>query len=46
MSLIETRRERRWSAGGPTRPPSLWRLLAALVLVVFMIWYLSQLGGG
>lgn len=42
MSLISIRRERKGSAGGPTRPPALWKLVAALALVLLAIWYLSQ----
>lgn len=30
--------------GGPGRPPSMLKLLAALVLVLLAIWYLSGLG--
>ena len=45
MSLIEIRRDRRSLHGGPTRPPSLWRLLISLILVLLMIWYLSRLAG-
>jgi hypothetical protein len=42
MSLIEIRRDRKRQLGGPTRPPSLWRLLLALVVVAFLIWYLTR----
>jgi hypothetical protein len=42
MSLIEIRRERKRDSLGPTRPPRLWVLLAALVLVGVLIWYLSR----
>jgi hypothetical protein len=46
MSLIEIRRDRKRQSGGPTRPPSLWKLLLALILVAYLIWYLSRFGGG
>ena len=45
MSLIRIRRERQGPArGGPGRPPSLWKLLAGLLLVILAIWYLSRMG--
>jgi hypothetical protein len=28
---------------GPNRPPRLWKLLAALVIVAALIWQLSRL---
>jgi hypothetical protein len=43
MSLIEIRRERKRDSIGPNRPPRLWKLVAALLLVGFMIWYLHRL---
>jgi hypothetical protein len=43
MSLIEIRRERKRGSIGPNRPPRLWKLLAALVLVGFLIWHLSRI---
>jgi hypothetical protein len=45
MSLLEIRRDRKRQLGGPARPPSLWRLLLSLVVVAFMIWYLSRFTG-
>jgi hypothetical protein len=42
LSLIEIRRERRQGSGGPTRPPRLWKMLLTLGVVIFLIWYLSQ----
>ena len=42
MSLIEIRRERKQFSGGPTRPPSLWKMLLGLAMVSFLIWYLSR----
>jgi hypothetical protein len=42
MSLIEIRRERRSQGGGPTRPPKLWRLLIALAVIAYLLWYLSR----
>jgi len=42
MSLIELRRERRDQGGARIRPPGLWKLTAALVLVLLAIWYLSR----
>ena len=45
MSLIRVRRDRKAEIrGGPARPPSILKLLAAFVLVVLAIWYLSRLG--
>ena len=38
-------RERHGGLSGPVRPPSMFRLVAALVLVGFAIWYLSRLAG-
>ena len=45
MSLIEIRRDRKSQMGGPSRPPSLWRLLLTLAVVAFLIWYLSRFTG-
>jgi hypothetical protein len=42
MSLIEIRRDRKSQHGGPSRPPSLWRLLLSLAVVAYLIWYLSR----
>jgi hypothetical protein len=43
MSLYSIRRERRREGfGGPKRPPSLWKMLAALVLVIVLFWYLGR----
>lgn len=43
MSLIRVRRERKEEVrGGPGKPPSIAKLLAAFVLVVLAIWYLSR----
>lgn len=42
MSLIEIRRDRKRDSVGPNRPPRLWKLLAALLLVASLIWYLSR----
>ena len=42
MSLIAQRRERREQGGGRLRPPALWKLVAALALVLLAIWYLSR----
>lgn len=42
MSLIEIRRERKAGMGGPARPPRLWKLALALIVVLYMIWYLSR----
>ena len=45
MSPVGLYRDGRPLGGsGPGRPPSLWRLVAALVLVLLAIWYLSRLG--
>lgn len=37
---MQGRRER---ARGPGRPPPLWKLVAALGLVLLLIWYLSRI---
>ena len=42
MSLIEIRRERRQGAGGPVRPPRLWKMLLTLAVVLYLIWYLGR----
>lgn len=42
MSLISIRRERKQGSGGPSRPPALWKLLATLAIVLYLIWYLGQ----
>jgi len=42
MSLIGLRRERRAQGGARLRPPALWKLVAALVLVLLAIWYLGR----
>lgn len=42
MSLIGLRRERKAQGGGRLRPPALWKLVAALVLVLLAFWYLSR----
>lgn len=44
MSLLRIRRERKAESIGPFRPPRLGKLLAALLLVVVAIWYLTGLG--
>lgn len=44
MSLIEIRKDRRRTMGGPTRPPRLWKLALTLAVVLYLIWYLSRLG--
>jgi hypothetical protein len=43
MSLIGIRRERRGLHGGPVKPPSLWKLVLMLALVMFAIWWLGRL---
>jgi hypothetical protein len=43
MSLIDIRRERKRGAIGPSRPPRLWKLLAGLVLVGLLFWYLGRI---
>ena len=42
MSLLQIRRERKEVGGGPTRPPRLWKLVATLAVVLYLIWYLGQ----
>lgn len=43
MSLLSIRRERRDEFKGPNRPPRLWRLVVGFILVLLMLWYLTQL---
>ena len=42
MSLIEIRRDRRTGYGGPKPRPPTWKLVLGLLLVLYMIWYLSR----
>lgn len=44
MSLIRIRRERRDGAAGMKKPPALWKLVALLILVIILIWYLGRVG--
>lgn len=41
MSLLEIRRDRKREMGGDARPPRLWKLLAALALVIVVYLMLS-----
>jgi hypothetical protein len=44
MSLLRVRRERRGEGfGGPRRPPQLWKLVAGLIFVFILFWYLGRL---
>jgi hypothetical protein len=44
MSLYSIRRERKQEGfGGPKRPPRLWKLMIALILVFVLLWYLGRL---
>jgi hypothetical protein len=43
MSLLSIRRERRQEHRGPNRPPRLWRLIVGLILVLLLLWYLTQI---
>lgn len=42
MSQVNIRRDRSRGPRGSVRPPSLGKLVAALVLVLLALWYLSQ----
>lgn len=43
MSLLSVRRERRASGYGAVRPgPRLWKLIAALLFVLIVFWYLGR----
>jgi hypothetical protein len=43
MSLLRVRRERRAEGfGGPRTPPQLWKLLATLIFVFILFWYLGR----
>lgn len=42
MSLIRIRRERKAEGSGPRGPAPLWKLVAGLILVLVLIWYLSR----
>jgi len=41
MSLLEIRRERKAEAGGPIRPPRLWKLLLGMAVVAYLLWVLG-----
>lgn len=44
MSLIRIRRERKQEMGrGPAQPPRLWKQLVVLILILLLIYYLSQI---
>ena len=45
MSLIQEPRNQFGGLHRRVRPPSTFRLLAALVLVILAIWHLSRLAG-
>jgi hypothetical protein len=42
MSLIRTRRDRRALGSGAKKPPSAFRLVLLLLLVLGLIWYLGR----
>lgn len=42
MSLLEIRRERKKDAGGPGRPPRLWKQAVTLAVILYLIWYLGR----
>lgn len=42
MSLYGIRNERKAGAPGPTSPPALWKLVAMLAIVLYMIWWLAH----
>jgi len=43
MSLLKIRRERKLMAGdNPSQPPRLWKLLLALAVVIYLLWFLGQ----
>jgi hypothetical protein len=44
MSLIGVWRERKEMSPGPSRPPRLWKLAFALLVVALILWRLSQFG--
>jgi hypothetical protein len=43
MSLLDVRRDRKASSGGPTRPPKLWKQILTLAVILYLIWNLNQL---
>ncbi len=44
MSLIRVRRERKEEMSGHlARPPRLWKQILGLILVLFLMYYLSRL---
>jgi hypothetical protein len=43
MSLIRIRRERQEAVDGPNRPPRLWKLLAGMILVFLLLYYLGRI---
>jgi hypothetical protein len=38
------RRERLEEHRGPNRPPRLWRLIIGFIIVLLLLYYLTQLG--
>jgi len=42
MSLLDIRRDRKRNAGGPVRPPRLWKQALTLAIILFLIWYLDR----
>lgn len=42
MSLIRIRRERKQATAGPSRPTRVWKLIAALILVILILYYLRR----
>jgi hypothetical protein len=42
MSLIGVWRERKQLSPGPNRPPRLWKLIFALIVVAIVLWRLGQ----
>lgn len=43
MSLLGVWRDRKQVSVGPTRPPALWKLVAAFAIVVALIWQLTKI---
>jgi hypothetical protein len=42
MSLIEIRRDRKQGAAAGARPPRLWKMLLALAVILYLLWYLER----
>jgi hypothetical protein len=44
MSLIGVWRDRKQLSTGPNRPPRLWKLIVAIIVVGIVLWRLAHFG--